>query len=238
MLASVRQDYSGRMKSVPWVRTLVLLLAVVTGCAPTLRANPVATDVSFAAHVEHRGIVVDEMQGAAPAVLQPASWQSFGGGPRFLLEAHDTTLAALWLPESGHMIVRQTSDPQSRLIGEVDATWKESAIRLTFKLPNGSAFQTAEFARIGGRVGTAALGVQAASTADLEGVYRAELRDAQGAPAGWLRVQINGFGDATRIYDGVLPPPLSGPLEVAAVALLDSDVSHVADHLPDIHMGN
>jgi len=218
-------------------RALVLVLAFSIGCTATWRPIPVDTGVNFAAHVEHRGIVVDKMQGGAPAMLEPAGWQSFWGGPRFLLEAHDTTVAALWFPESSHVIVRASADPQSPVLGKVDATWRQSAIRLTFRLPDGS-FQTGEFARIDGGHPTATLGPQVSTLLDIEGVYRAELRDAHGAAVGWLRVRINCNGAPTRIYDGILPPSLSGPLGAAAVALLDSDVSYVADHAQDPDQGN
>jgi hypothetical protein len=218
--------------------TLLVLLGGLLSCAPRLQAIPLDPGVDFAAHAAHRGLVVDEMPGASPAVLVPAGWQSWTGGPRFLLQAHNKTIAALWFAQPGKIIVRQRANRHAPLIGEVDATWRESAIRLTFKPANGSPLQTGAFDRIDGRVVTAALGPQVDTILDVRGVYRAELRDAQGAPAGWLRVEISPHQAAPHMYDGVLPPSVNGPLATAAVALLDSDVNSIEDHAVNVYIGN
>jgi hypothetical protein len=217
---------------------LALTLSILTGCASQLHAVPVDPNVDFAAHVEHSGLVVDEMPGLSRAVLVPAGWHSMMGGPRFLLQAHDKTIAALWFPTPNHMIVRQSADPQSPLIGEIRAKWTEGAIHLTFEPANGPALQSTEFGRIDGRVVTAALSSQAQTVLDVRGTYRAQLRDSTGAPVGWLRVQISPYQAATRIYDGVLPASLNGPLATAAVALLDSDVDYIEGHALNVYQGN
>ncbi|MGD0949892.1 MAG: hypothetical protein ABSA52_20985 [Candidatus Binatia bacterium] len=218
---------------------LLLILGGIICCAPRLNAIPVDTGVDFAAHAAHRGLVVDKMAGASAAVLVPAGSQSWTGGPRFLLQANDKTIAAVWFPERDKMIVRGTADPQAPLIGEVDAAWKDGTIRLTLKPAEGASFQTSAFDRIDGRMGRAALGSQVNTRLSVRGVYRAELRDAQGGPAGWLRVQISPHQAARHIYDGVVPASLNGPLATAAVALLDSDVKHIENHAAvDVHLGN
>jgi len=227
------------MPSVRRLCTLLLALGILSACTPRLQAIPVDPAVDFAAHVEHRGLVVDEMPGASPAAVVPAGWYGLtGDGPRFLLQAHKKTMAALWFPEPGQMIVRQSADPNSPLIGEVDAAWKQGAIRLTFKPANGATLHTGAFDRIDGRVSTAALSSQARTVLDVRGVYRAELRDANGASAGWLRVRISPYQGAARIYDGVVPAALNGPLATAAVALLDQDVDYIEGQALDVYMGN
>jgi hypothetical protein len=218
--------------------TVALAFSILAGCGSRLHAVPVDPNVDFAAHVEHSGLVVDEMSGAPPAVLVPAGWHVLTGGPRFLLRAEGQTIAALWFPEPDHMIVRQSADPQSPLIGEIHAGWTEGAIHLTLQPAHGAAFQTSEFGRIDGRVVTASLSSQARTTIDMRGTYRAELHDATGQPVGWLRVQISPYAAARRIYDGVVPAPLNGPLATAAVALLDYDVDYIRDHALDVHLGN
>ena len=217
---------------------LALTLAILCGCAPPLQAVPVAPDVDYAAHVDHRGLVIDEMPGASPAILESAAWHPWSDGPQFLLRAHGRTIAALWHPEAGKMLVRKTSDPQSPLIGEVDATWRHGAIRLTFKPADGVEVQTGEFDRIDGRFSTVALSSQATTVLDVRGVYRADLHDATGAPAGWLRVQVSPYQGASRIYDGVVPASLNGPLATAAMALVDSDVNDIEDHAINVYVGN
>ncbi|HVN85294.1 MAG TPA: hypothetical protein VMW17_10655 [Candidatus Binatia bacterium] len=222
------------------VRTGLALfaLAITTGCAPRMHTIPVERGVDFAAHADHNGLVIDTMPGASPAILVPAGWSSGPHGPRFLLKAHDQTIAALWFPRAGKMVVRQSADPTSALIGEVDATWNRGAIQLAFKPADGSVYQTAEFDRIDGRVVTAALSSNVQTNLDVRGVYRADVHNASGAPVGWLRVQISPYQAASRIYDGDVPPPLNGPLATAAVAMIDADVDYIEDHASNVYLGN
>jgi hypothetical protein len=218
--------------------TLLLTLVMVFGWVPALHAIPIDPNVDFGAHLEHRGLVVDQMSGPSPAVLVPAGWQSWNGGPRFLLQARGQTIAALWFPRPGCMIVRQTADPKSPLIGEIDAGWSHGAIHLEFKPANGSEFATGTFDRVDGRVTTAALSSQVRTVLDLRGVYRADVRDANGKPVGWLRVQLSPRQAATRIYDGELPASLNGPLAAAAVAVVNADIDYIKRQASDVYMGN
>jgi hypothetical protein len=98
--------------------------------------------------------------------------------------------------------------------------------------------QSTAFDRIDGRVVTAALSSQAQTVLDVRGTYRAQLQDSTGAAVGWLRVQISPYQAATRIYDGVVPPSLNGPLATAAVALVDYDVDYIEGHALDVYQGN
>jgi hypothetical protein len=216
----------------------VCVFMLASGCTVAPRPVPVARGVDFAAHVEHRGLVVDDMAGGSPAALVPAAWLPWSGGPRFLLQHHGETMAAVWIPKAGRVIVRQSSDPQSPLIGEVDAAWKDGAIHLTFLPAGGPVLQSSTFDRIDGRVVTAALSSQARTVLDVRGVYRAEVRDAQGNPVGWMRARISPHQTATRIYDGVLPASLNGPLTTAAFALLDAEVDYIEDHALDVYLGS
>jgi len=227
-----------KLKPARSVCACLLVLGILVGCTPRLQAIPVDPAVDFAAHIEHRGMVIDEMPGASPAVLVPAGWRYLAGGPRFLLQAHDHTLAALWFPRPGQMIVRENGDPRSALIGEIDAAWDHGAIHLTITPTGGSAFRTGEFDRVDGRFATAALSSQVQSLLDMRGTYRASLRDANGAPAGWLRVRISPYQAAGRSYDGVLPEPLNGPLAAAAVALVDADVGVIEGRAFNPYLGN
>lgn len=216
----------------------VLIVGTLVGCAPRLNAIAVDPAVDFAAHVEHRGLVIDEMPGASPAVLVPAGWHYLTGGPRYLLQAHDRTLAALWFPQPGRMIVRQTADPHSEMLGEIDAAWDHGAIHLTLRPADGPAFQTGDFDRIAGRFATGVLSSQTHSLLDLRGTYRASVRDAHGVSVGWLRVRLSPYRSARRIYDGLLPESLNGPLATAAVALVDADVTSIAGHALNPYLGN
>lgn len=225
------------MRSLVNAGTCVLAVGVMIGCAAPLRAVPVDSDVNFAAHIEHRGLVIDQMAGAS-AVLAPAGSLLFSDGPRFLLQQQGKTVAALWFQDPGHMIVRQTADPQSPLIGEVDAAWNEGSIRLTLKPASGPAFQTTDFTRTDGRLSSATLRWDATTVLDVRGTYRAELRDSTGAPVGWLRVRASPYRGARRIYDGVVPASLNGPLATAAVAVLNSDVRYIRNRALNVYLGN
>ena len=216
-----------------------MAVCLVLGCVPRLQAlPPIDPGVDFAAHVEHRGLVVDEMVGGSPAALVPAGGLPWSGGPQYLLQEQDKTIAALWFPSPGHMIVRQSADPQSPLLGQVEAVWTDGAIHLTLEPANGAKLQTGAFNRIDGRVATAALSSQARTVLDLRGIYRAQLRDANGETVGWLRAQLSPHRASPRIYDGRLPESVNGPLTTAAVALLDYDVDYLEDHAVDVYQGN
>ena len=210
----------------------------MAGSAAALSAVPVDAGVNFAAHVEHRGLVVDRTPDHTTAVVVPGGSSLFSSGPRFLIQSNGKTIAALWFPKRSQMIVRQTADPHSPLIGEVDAAWKDGAISLTLKPTHGFAFHTSTFDRVDGRLAPAALSSQAQTVLDLRGVYRAELRDAEGAPVGWLRAQISPHQAARRIYDGVVPAALNGPLLTAATAVLNADVRYIRNHALDVYQGN
>ncbi len=216
---------------------LVVVLGTAGGCAVAPRAIPVDPNVNFAAHSEHRGLVIDRMQDTEQAVLVAAGAWPFSGGPRFLLQRGDTTLAAVWL-EDAQATVRRGGDTAAATIGHVDTSWQGGAISLTLRPEGGSGFRTGTFQRIGGGSAPAALGQRADTTLDVRGVYRAELLDASGAPAGWLRVRISPHQEARRIYDGVLPAAVNGPLAVAVVARLDSEVEWVENHATDPYLGN
>jgi hypothetical protein len=216
---------------------LVAGLGVAGGCAVAPRAVPVDPNVNFAAHSEHRGLVIDRMPDAQPAVLVTAGWVPFSGGPTFLLRRDDATVAAVWV-EDAHATVRRGSESTAAAIGHVDASWQEGAILLTITPEGGGGFRTGTFQRVGGGSMSAALGQRADTTLDVRGVYRAELLDASGAPAGWLRVRVSPYQEAGRIYDGVLPAAVNGPLAAAAVARLDSEVEWVENHAADPYIGN
>ena len=68
-------------------------------------------------------------------------------------------------------------------------------------------------------------------------MYRAEVRDAQGNPIGWLRVRIAPPEGTSRIYDGFLPPALDGPLAAAAAELVNVDVDDIETHAIDVYEG-
>ncbi len=223
-------------------RFLCLVLAtglLSVGCVtppPTVAADP-ATD--FAAHVDHRGLVVDRGTGGAPATLVSAGTPLWKDGPRYLLQANGQTLAALWNDRPGHMLVRQSADAWAPIVGEIDATWKEGAIRLQLTRVDGTVFRIGRFRREDIRSAPSMLSSSLISTnLDLSGTYRAEFRNDQGTPIGWVRVTIDpAFDSASRHYDADVPPLVNGVLTTAAIELVDMDIDWIEAHAQDVHTG-
>jgi hypothetical protein len=210
---------------------------VLASCASPLRAVPVDPGVDFAAHVEHRGLVIDRAHGPEPAVLVPAG-SLFSRGPNYLLEADGKTLAALWVKDLAHVTVRRTADPAGPVLGRVGASWKEGAIRLTLTPADGPALQTGRFHRVDGPGPPELLTSDFGTVLDERGMYLAELRDEKGNAIGWLRVRISPYQAARRIYDADLPPSVPEPLATAAVALVNANIRESENHAVDVYLGN
>lgn len=214
-----------------------ILLGLITGagCGWMSPAVPVEPDVTFAAHAASRGLVIDKMEGGQGGVLELSATPS--SGPQLVLYSAGSATAALWV-SGADIVVRRAPPAIAPPIGQVDADWDERAIRLTFKPEGDGTFSTSVFKRIAGGNGPAALGQPAGSLLDLRGVYQADVTDAAGAPAGWIRVRFAHTWSAHRIYDGVLPAALNGPLAVAAVARLDAELTAVSRTATDPYLGN
>ena len=214
-----------------------LLLGLITsaGCALMPHDTPGDSGATFAAHVASRGLVIDKMEGGQAGVLELSTTPS--SGPQFVLYSGGVPTAALWL-SGADTVVRAAPDSAAPTIGRVDASWDERAMRLTLTPEGDGVFSTSAFKRIEGGASPAALGQPAGSTLDLRGVYRAELLDGTGQPAGWIRVQFAHGWSAHRIYEGVLPAALNGPLAVAAVARLDAELTAVANRALNPYIGN
>jgi len=212
-------------------------MCVLASYSSPLQALTVDPGVDFAAHSEHRGLVVDRAQGAEPAVLVPAG-SLFSRGPNYLLEADGKTLAALWVKDLAHVTVRRTADPAGPVIGRVGASWQEGAIRLTLTPADGPPLQTGRFHRVDGPGIPDLLTSHFGAVLDERGMYFAELRDEQGNATGWLRVRISPYQAARRVYDAALPSSVPEPLATAAVALVNANIRESENHAVDVYLGN
>jgi hypothetical protein len=220
--------------------TLALATAIVlvNGCGVLPTAASVEPGVDFVAHRGMSGIVVDRMKDGQTAVLVPADSAS-SGGPTYLLRSNGKIIAALWVIGRDHVIVRQTADPDGPVTGQVWASWKGDAMRLRLEPAGGIWEHTGSFYRRNvDSEEPAALGKNMLSVHDLPGVYRANLRDAQNANVGWLRVDVGQYMAASHSYDGILPTSLDGPLAVGAVALIEAQLGHVERHSVDTWWSN
>lgn len=215
-----------------------LATALVLGCAFHPRTLPVEAGVTFAAHLEHAGIVFDRLPGAGQAIAKPPSGFRLPGRPAFFLERDGTRVAAFWLPEPSTVDVRAGDSTSAPQLGRVTPDWDDDAIRLTLRREDAKPLRTEVFAREWTGGATAALSRATRSTLDVRGSYRAPVRDASGAAAGWFRVRIGPYLDAPRIYDGVLPADVSPELTAAAVLALSSEIDWIEAHTLDVYRGS
>jgi len=218
-----------------YIGLLLGLITTAAGCFLMSRDTPDDSGATFAAHVASRGLVIDKMEGGASGVLEPSTTPF--SGPQFVLYSAGAPIATLWV-SGADTVVRAAPNSAAPAIGRINASWDERAIRLTLQPEGDGSFSTSVFKRIEGGAGPVALGQPAGSTLDLRGVYRAELLDGSGQQAGWIRVQFTHGWSAHRVYEGVLPAAVNGPLAVAAVARLDAEVTAVVNQAMNPYIGN
>ena len=73
---------------------------------------------------------------------------------------------------------------------------------------------------------------------DVRGTYQAALRDAKGAPVGWLRVRVGPYLPAPRIFEGVVPAAVDPALSAAAAVALDAEIDWIEAHALDVYRGD
>jgi hypothetical protein len=208
----------------------VAVAAVSAGCSLLPGAKPVDPSVNFVAHPGWRGLVVDRMANGQKAVLVGADSVSPSAGPSQVLQANGKTLAALWVSDHDRITVRQTPDGAAPVVGDVLASWEQGIMRVAFRSAEGASFRTSRFKRVDREDTPEALDSEMlAVSRDLPGVYRAEVRDAQNSPVGWLSVRILPYQGLPRDYEGDVPAVLNGPLATAAVVLVDKAIDSIVE---------
>jgi len=216
--------------------TASIVALVGAGCAVGGVRVPVDPAANFAAHAEGRGIVVDRMDHGQQAILV-ANGSMFSRRPPFLLEEGRQDVAALWFDGARIVVGDGGGEAVDPPIGDVDPSWSHGAIHLTFRPSGHEPLHTGAFHRVGWG-SPELLGQQATNVLDLHGVYRAEVRDAEERPVGWMRVEIGRYGPVARVYDGELPSSINGPLAVAGVEQLESDIDWVEQHAINPYIGS
>jgi len=211
------------------------LLAPSCGCAVSHAAMPAAPGVTFAAHAVRDGVVVDAMRGGtvAPVVQHGLGFPH----PTFVVEEGPARGEAVTTCGPGCAEVRASTAADAPLVGRVEPRWKDDAIRLTIEPAGAPTLRTTAFVRRDWRNGTAALTRDVDLTTDVNGRYRAELRDDSGAQVGWLRVQLGDQVPAPAVYEGVLPPSVDEGLAAATAVALGSELDWIQSHAYDPYVG-
>lgn len=222
---------------VRWAVAVVGAAAMTASCVhpPNIVPSP---NVNFAAHVDHQGLIVDRVGRDQHGILESVAAVGFSKAPDFVLNIDGATEAAIW-SQGADEVVRTAPDPAAPLIGNIHTIWDDSnAVRLVFETAGGATFRTDLFRRVDHSGEPQALGEPVTMTAHARGVYIAQIRDRDSTPVGWLRVEVASRGSAvTQVYDGVLPSDLNGPLAVAAVVRLDSEVQAMRKNATDPYSG-
>ena len=207
----------------------VAALVLTSGCALLRKVNTVDPSADFTAHPGYTGIVLTHLPGGQAAKLVRAGSTASSSGPTHELEVDGKPVAALWITDHTHVVVRQTANVTAPPVGDVLASWKDSGINMIFHSADGVTCHTSRFHRVGGPNFRSVLDREMYAIRDLPGVYRAELRDEHDAPVGWLSVRILPYQGLPRDYQAALPGRLNGPMAAGAVALLDSEIATIIE---------
>jgi hypothetical protein len=198
-------------------------------CMRSRTGVAVDPEANFAAHTVEGGLEIDRMKNGGQAVLENPGWLRMPNEPSFVLRVDGETRAALWQVGRSRVLVRREASTIAPRAGEAIASWDGGAIRLTLHVTDTSVLQSDVFNREGSGAGSSVLTRGAGPTAGRDGAYRATLRDEAGQPSGWLRVHLAPGEQATRVYDGNLPPAIDDAVAAAAVLVLDGEVSLLSD---------
>ncbi len=219
--------------------SVVVLVALLAGCSPRAIIGPsgpisVDPEANFAAHQVHQGFVVDRLLGGGTGTLDAPSWFGLGGGTTFVLEHEDSQLARIRLTAPATVVATRAHGAVAR----VEPSWQDNAIRLAFRMPDGSAFTTGTFDRTETSAGWSTISRGAQTILDLRGTFRAEVRDPAGKPAGWFRVRMSPYQESPRIFDGRFPGGVDDALAAAAVVALSSEVDWISSRVVDVYRGS
>ena len=218
------------------VPTIVVLLAL-PGCVQLSRPVSIDPDVNFAAHVEHDHIVLDRVPGVHGGVVEVPGWFHWSTSPSFVVMSEGKKVADLSLTAPATVQVRSASGAGASVLGAVEPSWEDIAIRLTLRSSDVSVLRSDVFARTVTGGGPAVLSRSAQLIIDVRGTYRAALRDAKGGETGWLRVKVTPYAESPRIYDGVLPAEVGPGLAAATAVALGSEIEWIENHTVDVYRG-
>src|SRR5262249_54898166 len=203
-------------------------------CVRLSASVPIDPDVNFAAHVEHDHIILDRVPGVHGGVVEAPGWFHWGTTPSFVVLSEGKKVANLSLTAPATVQVR-SGDGAGSVLGSVEPSWDDNAIRLTLHSPDAAVFRSDVFARAVTGGGPAVLTRSAQLIIDVRGTYRAALRDPKGGEAGWLRVKVTPYAESPRIYDGVLPTAVGPGVAAATAVALGSEIEWIENHTVNVY---
>jgi hypothetical protein len=211
----------------------VVVAVVLAAWTASGEVSPVPDDglATFSAHETHDGLVIDRMRGGEPAVFAPEGWFRWPGDPILVRRDASGQHAGLWLVETGSVIVRDGPTKDARLIGRVEPSWDDQAIRLSLEPVGGPPLKSDVFRRIDLDPGLSALSRNIDDSLQVLGTYQASLRDPDGKAVGWMRVDITNRGNALVSYRAALPAGIDERLAAAAAQALGSEVDYIENHV-------
>ena len=237
---SIQPRSTARFRSTAWVAAsaLACTAALLASCAVP-RAEPEADPTAnFVAHSESGGLMIDRNLDGRRVLVTDGSGGLFSDGPQLVARSGDTTLAAFWVKDTGHLSIRHSTDRSAPVVGRVRTTWDGGLLRLVLETSDGRKYATSRFRRIDLQREPEALGQGDESLLDVAGIYQAVFRDDAGRPLGWLRVRIDPSRQFVHVYEGDVPPSLDPSLLTGATALLEADVSDLEGHAENPYIGD
>jgi hypothetical protein len=212
----------------------VLVLACgASGCGATaLPASELDTQATFAAQQVHGGFLLDRLPGGDTGIVEPSTWINLSGMPWLRVRTTQGTQGTLRLTSPGRVVIH---DASAQPVADVAPTWDTGTIHLTLLPAGGTPLRLGPFERVDGSSGYSTLTRNAQTSLDVQGVYRATLRDAQDRHVGWLQVRIiESYG--ARLFQGVLPE-VSLEEQAGLVLALNSEIDWIENHVLDVHRG-
>jgi hypothetical protein len=221
------------LRSSAGIAPVLVFMAVAVGHAePALSATP-----TFAAHEVHGGLAIDHMDGGMTAVATAPAWIRLPGKPDFVVKDGKGEEAALWITAPSSVVVRKGASTDSPIDGRVEPRWDDEAIRLRIEPAHAAALESDVFEREDLGAGPRELSRTALLSTDVQGSYRAVLRDPAGKPVGWMRVKVTTHGGSPTRFEAALPPEIDEGLAVASAAALGEEVDHIDAESYGAHRG-
>lgn len=211
----------------------LVLACGTSGCTPTIlptsELDPLAT---FAAHQVHAGFLLDRLPGSDTGIVEPPTWINLSGTPRFRVRTTRGTQGTLRVTSPAQVVIY---DAGAHPAADVAPTWNAGAIHLTLLPVTGAPLRLGPFERLDGNSGYSVLTRNAQTSLDIQGTYRATIRDQGDRPVGWLQVRIlDSYG--ARVFQGILPA-ISPEQQAGLMLALNSEIDWIENVVTDVHRG-